>query len=59
MMPDDPEPPSRRNALIAMVAILLLVLGGIWLARVLHDSGRLEDCLMAGRRNCTVIHGTP
>lgn len=58
-MADDPDPPSRRNALIAMVAILLLVLGGIWLARTLHESTRLEDCLMAGRRNCTTIHGTP
>jgi hypothetical protein len=52
-MADDPEPPSRRNALLALVAIVLLVIGGIWLARVLHNSTRLEDCLMAGRRNCT------
>jgi hypothetical protein len=58
-MPDDPEPPSRRNALIAMVAIALLVLGGLWLARVMHDNGRLEDCLMAGRHNCAPIHATP
>jgi hypothetical protein len=58
-MADDDEPPSRRNALIAMVAILLLVVGGIWLARVLQNSGQLEDCLMAGRRNCTAIHGAP
>jgi hypothetical protein len=58
-MADDPEPPSRRNALIAMVAIVLLVVGGVWLARVLHTSTRLEDCLMAGRRNCTPIHATP
>ena len=56
-MPDDPEPPSRRNALIAMVVIALLVLGSLWLARVMHDNSRLEDCLMAGRRNCAPIHG--
>lgn len=58
-MADDPEPPSRRNALLALVAIALLVVGGIWLARTLHDSSRLEDCLMAGRRNCLTTHVTP
>ncbi|MBN8890345.1 MAG: hypothetical protein J0H91_08625 [Rhodospirillales bacterium] len=58
-MPDDPEPPSRRTALAAMVLILLLVLGGIWLARRMHDNSRIEDCLMAGRRNCAPIAPNP
>ena len=56
-MADDPEPPSRRTAIVAMVAIVLLVLGGLWLAHVMHDNSQMEDCLMSGRHNCAPIHG--
>ena len=51
----DEEPPSRRNALIALVAVVLLVVAGIWISRVLHESGRIEDCLMRGGRNCVPL----
>lgn len=54
-MAEDPEPPSRRAALAAMVAIVLLVLGGVWLVRTMHANSRLEDCLMQGRRNCAPV----
>ncbi len=44
-----------RGALVALVVILLLVVGGLWLARTLHSVGRLQDCVMAGRSNCAPV----
>lgn len=53
---DEPEEPDRRRgALIGLLVALLLVLGGLALARVLHDTSRLQDCLMSGRSNCAPI----
>ncbi len=50
---DDGGPRSR--ALLGLVAILLLVVLGWWLARQLHQSAAMQDCLAAGRRNCAPI----
>jgi len=54
---DDDDAPAGppRGALIALIAIALLVAGGLWLARTLHGVGRLQDCVMAGRSNCAPI----
>jgi hypothetical protein len=49
------EPPSRRNALIALLVVVALVVAGIWISRVLRRSGQIEDCLMRGGRNCAPI----
>jgi hypothetical protein len=52
---DHDEPPSRRGALIAMVVIAVLIVGGIWLSQTLHSVGRIQDCVMAGRNNCAPV----
>ena len=49
------EMPSRRGPLLALVVVVVLVVGGIWLSRTLHDTGRMQDCVMAGRNNCAPI----
>lgn len=49
----DGGPP--RGALIALLVIVVLVAGGLWLAHTLHGVGRLQDCVMAGRTNCAPI----
>jgi hypothetical protein len=51
---DDPPAP-RRGALIALLVVAALVIGGIWLSQSLHSSGRLQDCVMAGRTNCAPV----
>ncbi|MGB6450358.1 MAG: hypothetical protein WBE92_06370 [Steroidobacteraceae bacterium] len=57
----EPEPrkdeptDSRRGALIGLVVILLLVVGGLLLQHVLHRESQLEDCVMSGRTNCAPI----
>jgi hypothetical protein len=54
--PESPQGPnSRRAALVALVFILLLVLGGLLLEHVLRDSSSLQDCVMQGRTNCAPI----
>ena len=49
------EQPSRRPALIALVVVMVLVGCGLWLSSTLRQSGKVEECLMAGRRNCAPI----
>ena len=52
---DDREPDSRRPALIGLALVLLLVVGAYFLVTALRKNAELEDCLMAGRRNCAPI----
>jgi hypothetical protein len=56
----DREDADRRTAgLAAIVVVLVLLIGGLLLTRTLHKKSLLEDCLMAGRRNCDqLIDGT-
>jgi hypothetical protein len=49
--PDTPN--TRRGALVGLVIILLLVIGGLLLTRVLHGMSQLQDCALSGRSNCT------
>ena len=68
MEPEEPEPEvpkllgtgrrsdtpnTRRGALVGLVIILLLVIGGLLLTRVLHGMAQLQDCALSGRSNCT------
>jgi hypothetical protein len=55
--PTDPDdyPVSDRTLLLIAACIGLLILGSIWLLETMHKNSILEDCLMAGRRNCTPI----
>jgi hypothetical protein len=51
----DPEPDSRRGAVIGLAIILALVVAGYFLMTALHEKAALEDCLMSGRKNCAPI----
>jgi hypothetical protein len=54
--PEDGENiPPRRGPLVALVVVVLLVLGGLWLAHTLTSASRLQDCVMSGRTNCAPI----
>lgn len=55
---DDGQPedgPPRRGALVALVVLAVLIVGGLWLSRTLHQTGRIQDCVMAGRNNCAPV----
>ena len=49
--PEDGEAPGPSPWVMLVVVVILLV-GGWFLAIKLADDGRLQDCVMAGRHNC-------
>jgi hypothetical protein len=52
----DREEADRRTAsLAAIVVVLLLLIGGLLLTQTLRRKSQLEDCLMAGRRDCDLL----
>lgn len=54
--PRDDEAASRRTAaLMGFIVILVLAIAGVLLVRALRTSTSIEDCLMAGRRDCAPI----
>jgi hypothetical protein len=55
MAGDDEDDSSRRGPLIAMGVVVLLVVVGWLITQALHNSTRLEDCLMSGRTNCAPV----
>ena len=54
--PDRDDPPDdRRNALIGLGVVLLLVVAGWLLVHWIRDTSRVQDCVMSGRTNCAPI----
>jgi hypothetical protein len=52
----DDEVAQRRTAgLVGIVIILLLLVSGLFLVQHLRSAALIEDCLMAGRRNCDAL----
>jgi len=48
----DQGPPPRRGALLALLFIVALLVGGVWIERRMHANSVVEDCLLAHRTNC-------
>jgi hypothetical protein len=48
---------QRRSMvnLAGLVFVILLVVLGVWVAKLLQRHAKLEDCLMSGRTNCAPI----
>lgn len=57
----DRDEADRQTASLAGLAVtLLLVVVGLFLIHQLRHKGLIEDCLLAGGRNCdAVLVGTP
>jgi hypothetical protein len=47
------EASGRRGAVVGLILVLLLVVGGLLLTRVLRGMSQLQDCALSGRSNCT------
>ena len=52
--PDDYRQRMINNGL-GLLACILLVIGGIWIANTMAEMRRNQDCVLSGRRNCTPI----
>lgn len=54
-MTDPEQGGSRRGAIAGLVVAVVLLAVGLWLARELTATSKMQDCLMSGRTNCNVI----
>jgi hypothetical protein len=56
---DREDADRRTSGLAAIVVVLLLLIGGLLLTQTLRKKSQLEDCLMAGRRDCdSLVNGS-
>jgi len=46
---------NRRGAIAGLAIAVILLVVGLWLARELTATSKMQDCLMSGRTNCNVI----
>jgi len=54
-MSDDNRNAGPYRALIGLIAIVVLVVGVIFIMRRLHEADQLQDCFASGRTNCVKI----
>ncbi len=50
--PVDEPSAARRGALVGLLLVLILVVGGLLLAHQLRNMALLQDCALSGRSNC-------
>jgi hypothetical protein len=57
----DPEEDDDRafGNMILLVLVAALVGGGIWIASVMLDVRKVQDCAASGRRNCAPVDVPP
>ena len=46
---------TNRGPLVALIVVVLLVVGGLWLSSRIRSSSDMQDCVMSGRSNCAPI----
>jgi hypothetical protein len=56
--PDDYRHRMTMNAL-ALVATVLLIVIGVWIADTISRMQKDQDCYLSGQRNCTTIDAPP
>jgi len=52
--PDDSHG-SRRGAMVGLAVVAALVAAAYFLVMELRRTGKMEECLMAGRSNCAPV----
>jgi hypothetical protein len=54
-MTDEEEPGSPRNAFIALLVVVAIIAGGLWITRELRSMTSIQDCAASGRSNCAPV----
>lgn len=57
--PGGDERDRRAANIFLLVAAVVIVGAGIWLAEAMVAARKADDCIAAGRRNCTPIEVPP
>ncbi len=52
---DLPQPENQRSPWVGLGVVAALIVVGFFLTMVLQRQGRIEDCLLAHRRNCDAL----
>jgi hypothetical protein len=52
---EDPAPGPPRGALMALLLVVALVGGFMFIMHRLNEAGRMQDCFASGRTNCAPI----
>jgi hypothetical protein len=55
MSDGDHDGPRPRGALIALLAIVALIVGTMYIMHRLHEAAQIQDCVASGRTNCAPI----
>jgi hypothetical protein len=53
--PEDEARDRRAANIFLLVAAIILVGIGVWLANAMVDARKADDCMSSGRRNCAPI----
>ena len=54
--PQEDEPGgSRRGPLLALLAIVVVVVGSLWIMHRISSADAVQDCVASGRTNCAPI----
>lgn len=60
---DSPRAAEEENRtltnIVLVIGFLILVGSGIWLVDAMLDARRADDCMSAGRRNCSPLTVNP
>jgi hypothetical protein len=56
---DESESDRRAGNIFLLVAAVIFIGGGIWLANAMVDARHSEECFESGRRNCNTINVEP
>lgn len=56
---NEDEERRRTRGLLALIVVLLLAIGAIYLIERLRREGAIEDCLFAGHSNCDSLIDDP
>ncbi len=54
-MSDGHDPGPRRQLLAALVLLVVLVAGSLWITGALRGASAIQDCVQAGRSNCAPV----
>jgi hypothetical protein len=57
---EDEATSNRQTASLGGVAVaLFLIVVGLFLVHALHSKAQIEDCLLEGRTNCSILVAPP